>query len=173
MTIEMMPLWELVLDGVQILLCAGILFFLIRNRIKYKRLVLSTPSDDVTSHFSNEIRIQQLKQATEHALDTIVDNIQQERLALQKFYSPHNGNLDIAGSSVTSSISLSAGPPAEEQQDVDASDFGEILRLSEKGLSTREISRRVNMPRGEVELVLRLNEKNLKGKRRSNINARV
>ena len=42
MTIQMLPLWELVLDGIQVFLCAVTLFFLIHNKIKYKRLILNT-----------------------------------------------------------------------------------------------------------------------------------
>jgi hypothetical protein len=173
MTIEMMSLWELVLDGIQIFLCAIILLFLIRNRIKHKRLILNTSPNEYTTEFSSEIRIQHLRQATEHTFDTIVDAIQQERLTLQKYYDPQKRNRDIETSAVTPPIGINSAPTTDEKRDVDAAEFSEILHLSEKGLSTREISQRVNMPRGEVELVLRLNKEAFKDRRRSNINARV
>jgi hypothetical protein len=173
MTIELMPLWELVLDGIQVFLCAIILLFLIRNRIKHKRLILNTSPNDYAAEFSSEIRIQHLQQATEHTFDTIVDAIQQERLALRKYYDPQMHGREIETSAVAPPIGINTAPSTDEKHDVDASDFGEILSLSEKGLSTREISQRVNMPRGEVELVLRLNKEAFKDKRRSNINARV
>ena len=173
MTIEMMPLWELVLDGIQIFLCAIILFFLIRNRIKHNRLILNTSPHDDTAEFSSEIRIQHLKQATEYTFDAIVDVIQQERLALQKYYEPQKRHLEVQPSDLAPPTGIDTVPPSDEQRDVNAAEFSEIFRLSEKGLSTREISQRVSMPRGEVELVLRLNKDAIKNKRHSNINARV
>ena len=36
--------------------------------------------------------------------------------------------------------------------------FSEIIALADKGLSIREISKRLNMPGGEIELILRLNK---------------
>ena len=173
MTIEMMPLWELVLDGVQIFLCVIILFFLIRNRIQHKRFILDTSPNDYAAEFSSEIRIQHLKQATEYTFDAIVDVIQQERLALQKYYNPQKHHLEVQASDFALPTGINTVPPSDEQRDVDAAEFSEILRLSEKGLSTREISQHVNMPRGEVELVLRLNKEAFKDGRRGNINARV
>ena len=173
MTIEMMPLWELVLDGIQIFLCAIILLFLIHNRIKHKRLILDTSPTDYAAEFSSEIRMQNLKQATENTFDTIVDAIQQERLVLQKYYAPQKRNHEIEAPAVIPPIGINTAPPTDEQRDIDANDFGEIFSLSEKGLSSREISQRVNMPRGEVELVLRLNKEALRYKGRSNINAKA
>ena len=173
MTIEMMPLWELVLDGVQIFLCVVILFFLIRNRIRHKRLILNTSLNDETTDFSSEIRIQHLKQATEQTFDAIADVLRQQRLALQKYYEPQKRHLEAQVSDLAPPAGMNSVSPSDEQRDVDAAEFNEIFRLSEKGLSTREISQRVKMPRGEVELVLRLNKEALNDKHRSNINARV
>ena len=72
----MLPLWELVLDGIQVLLCAVILFFLVHNKIKYKRLILNTSPKEYAAEFSNEMRLQHLKQETEKAFDSIVDVIE-------------------------------------------------------------------------------------------------
>jgi hypothetical protein len=173
MTIETMPFWELVLDGIQIFLCAIILLFLIRNRIKYKRLILNTSPNDYATPFSSEIRIQKLRQATEHTFDTIFEAIQQERLALRKYYDPQNYSHELDTSAVAPPIGINAAASTDDNRDLEAADFSEILTLSKKGLSAREISQRVNMPRGEVELVLRLNKDALKDKRRGNINASV
>lgn len=173
MTIQMMPLWELVLDGIQIFLGIIILLLLINNKIKYKRLILNTAPKDYAAEFSNEIRMQCLKQVTEQMFDTIADVIHQQRLALQKHYDPVKCNHEMDNSVVAPPLGINTASPTDDKSDVAAADFDEIFSLSEKGLSTREISQRVNMPRGEVELVLRLNKEALKAKRRSNINAKV
>ena len=173
MTIQMLPLWELVLDGIQIFLCACILFFLIRYKIKYKRLILNSSPKEYTAEFSNEMRLQHLKQVTEKAFDSIVDVINRQRLSLQKHYDSDERNHQLDACVLPVAVEINADRPEDKQSEDAAAEFGEIFSLSEKGLSTREISQRVNMPRGEVELVLRLNKEMLNDKRRGNIKTSV
>jgi len=158
MTIQMLPLWELVLDGIQVLLCAVILFFLIHNKIKYRRLILNTSPKEYAAEFSNEMRLQHLKQETEKVFDSIVDVINRERGSLQKHYDSDEPNHRMDACVLPGPAEINADRPVDKQSEEDAAEFGEIFSLSEKGLSTREISQRVSMPRGEVELVLRLNK---------------
>ena len=55
MNSELLPFWELVLDGIQIFLCALIFLFLIHNKIKHKRWVLTAAPPKETIAFSEEI----------------------------------------------------------------------------------------------------------------------
>lgn len=169
MTVLMIPLWELLLDGIQIFLCAVILFFLIHNKIKYKRLILNTSAKENTADFSNEMRLQKLQQVAENAFDAIVDVINRQRLSLSRHFvsdeSGHQGGdcvLPIA-------VEIGADRSEDNQSEENAAEFGEIFGLAEKGLSTREIAQHLNMPRGEVELVLRLNKEMFNAKARGNI----
>jgi hypothetical protein len=51
--------------------------------------------------------------------------------------------------------------------------FTEITALADKGLSIREISRQLNMPSGEVELVVRLNKEDVNEKHGHMLRAKV
>ena len=86
MNSELLPFWELVLDGIQIFLCAMIFLFLIHNKIKHKRWVLTAAPPKETIAFSEEIHLQHLKQLTEKCFDTVIDTINQERLSLQTHF---------------------------------------------------------------------------------------
>jgi len=136
MAIYPLPLWEVVLDGIQFFLCGGILLFLICNKIKYKRMILNISPKDYSTVITNEMRIQTLKYQTEQTFNTILNVIHQERRTLQNYY-------DIE--------ERKKGIPKEM-------DNGKILMLAKKGLTAKEISRSVHRPRGEVELILMLNK---------------
>ena len=173
MTIQMLPLWELVLDGTQIFLCAITILFLLHNKIKYKRWILTAPPEDNADSFSIEMHVQNLKQQTEQTFDKIIDIINQERVALQTHYDLADDKHEIKPSVIEPSVRAKTVAQADDNSDAGITNFGEILDASKKGLSTREISKRVNMPRGEVELILRLNKQDAEDKHRSTIRARA
>lgn len=159
MAIHTLPLWEIVLDGIQFFLCGGILLFLIYNKIKYKRMILNVPPKDYSTAFTNEMRIQTLKHQTEQTFDTILNVIHQERRTLQNYYDIEERKKD------THSLPLGCSERIKNMSRLDSKnrskskvmDNGKILMLSKKGLTAKEISRSVHRPRGEVELILRLN----------------
>jgi hypothetical protein len=157
------PFWEVALDGVQILLGGVILIFLIRNKKKFSRPTLNPSADNHSGAFSSEIILQSLKQQTEHTLDAIVNFINQERLALGNFYEIEeikHRNSFVFGSE----DKILIDDQTDERRDSEAkvSDFEQILMLSKKGLDVKDISEKLNIPRGEVELMLRLKNKGKK-----------
>ena len=98
MTSQLLPVWELVLDGVQVFLCVMIFFFLIHNKIKHKRWILNTVPKKETIAFTDEIRMQHLKQITDKCFDTVIDTINQERLALQPHFDGRESESENHGS---------------------------------------------------------------------------
>ncbi len=160
MTDQLLPLWELVLDGVQIFLGMMIFLFLLHNRIKNKRWILDASSQEKTVGFSDEIRMQHLKQLTEKSFDNVVDAINQERLALQTQFEADAKDSELQPSILQTPDEFKNVIQDDEKDpgDTDLGNFSEIVALADKGLSIREISQRLNMPGGEVELVLRLNK---------------
>lgn len=160
MTVQMLPLWGFLLDGVQILLCILIFLFVLHNRLKYKRWILNAASQEKAEGFGDEINKQLLKQLAEKSFKNVIDAINQERLALQNQLDagpinskPHESVLQTPGEFNNVIQDDENGPG-----DSDLGNFNEIIALADKGLSIREISQRLNMPGGEVELVLRLNK---------------
>jgi hypothetical protein len=210
MNSELLPFWELVLDGIQILVCVMIFSFLIHNKIKYKRWILTTIPPKEAFAFSEEIHIQHLKQLTEKCFDSVIDTINQERLNLQSHFDgdnslsersgsvspapeyggPASGSIRPASGSIrpaSGSIRPASGSirPAvsdfkpffqnepKSAGDAGFSNFSEIISLTDKGLSIQEISQQLNMPSGEVELIVRLNKEDVGNKHGRMLQAKV
>jgi len=182
MNSEILPFWELVLDGIQIIVCVLIFSFLIHTKIKYKRWILTTLPPKRATAFSAEMQIQHLRQLTEKCFDSVVNTIHQERLTLQSHFdgdisltektgsvSPVSGS---GGSVVPDFTSVLQGEP-KPPGDTGFNNFTEIISLADKGLSIREISQQLNMPSGEVELVVRLNKEDVDDKHRRMLRAKA
>jgi hypothetical protein len=104
-----------------------------------------------------EFVVEALRQQTELAFHHIVETIEKERQALDAYYHQHDTQMAPA---ILASIA-----PAEDKQNSgsEATDpdpasviYGEIERLADQGLSLTDISERLNVPQGEVDLVLKL-----------------
>jgi hypothetical protein len=189
MNSELLPFWELVLDGIQILVCVMIFSFLIHNKIKYKRWILTTTPPKEAIAFSEEIHIQHLKQLTEKCFDSVIDTINQERLTLQSHF---DGDISLSERPGSGSRAPGAGEPAsgtvrpamsdftplfqsepKSAGEADFNNFSEIIALADKGLSIREISQQLNMPSGEVELIVRLNKEDVDDKHKRMLRAKA
>lgn len=175
MTIHMLPFWDIMMDALQIILCGIILIFLIRNKLKYKQLILKTSRSDKSATFENEILVQSLKQQTAETFDAILDYIDQQRHGLQSYYENEEINR------LSSPARLQTNAPEkiidkmsdEISTDTNAADHGSILQLSESGLTAKQISQKVMAPREEVELVLRMNTRVADRQRRDPLRAKA
>ncbi|MBW2409815.1 MAG: hypothetical protein JRF72_08460 [Deltaproteobacteria bacterium] len=169
------PMWELVSDGIQIFLCLMIFLFLLWNRIKYKRWFLNAVSKEKRVVFSDEIRMQQLKQLAEQSFDNIADTIHQERLTLQDHFEAGfvDSEQHVSVLQTPEDFKNVIQDDEKSADDTELGSFSEIVSLADKGLSVREISKRLNMPGGEVELVLRLNKDVVEDKPGNNLRARA
>ena len=169
MTIHMLPFWDIMMDALQIILCGIILIFLIHNKVKYKQLILKNTSSDKSATFENEILVQSLKQQTTQTFDAIIDYIHQQRDGLQSYYE----NEEINRLSSPARLQTHAPEKIIEKMgdeistDTNTADHGNILQLSESGLTSKQISQKVMAPREEVELVLRMNARMAEGETRN------
>lgn len=62
----------------------------------------------------------------------------------------------ISGKSAVLKTRLDRGKAECEAMDSSASDYGKVAHLIAKGLSAKEISRKLGLPQGEVELAINL-----------------
>lgn len=157
MTLQTLHFWEIIFDIAQICLCGVIILLLILNRIKFKRLSLRAPSDGQTRNMNVEFVVEAVRQQTELAFHHIAETIEKERQTLDAYYHQHDSQLAPA---ILASI-----PPAENKQNSGSEStdpdparviYGEIEHLADQGLSLTDISERLNVPQGEVDLVLKL-----------------
>ena len=135
--------WEVVLDVIGLCLCGITILYLIRNKTRFNQSVLKDGSDKNISKFDEALIIQLLKQQSERSFETIFDTIEKERSVLQKLI--EEGKIE----KTKEAKDLDEGEPSSDQ-------YGEIARLADLGVSVKEISERVNLPRAEIDLIINL-----------------
>jgi len=152
-----------------------IFIFLIYSKIKYKRWILNAAAQETAPAFSDEIRMQHLIQLTEKSFDAVVDTINQESMALRAYFDASESESGQSAFVLPASDDFRTLIQEDETNpgETDLTNFSEIFALADKGLSNREISKHLNMPSGEVELVLRLNKDDVEDKHGPTLRARA
>jgi hypothetical protein len=157
MALQTINLWEIVLDVTQICLGGFILLCLIRNKIKYKQLFLKAPTAVNSQDFNTEFIIQAIRQQADLAFTHILETIDKERQTLDTYFELRESQM---ASHKLSPVAGRVGPqiPNVETTDLNSADtiYSEIESLSGQGMSLEDISEDLNVPKGEVELVLKL-----------------
>jgi len=157
MALHTLNFWEIALDATQIGLCGLILLFLICNRMKFKRLILNAPSAEKSQKFNTEFVVEAVRQQTELAFNHILETIDKERQTLHAYFELRESQL---APGLLKSVSSGRIEPisSTEASEPDIADeiYSEIEGLSDQGVSLADIADKLNLPRGEVDLVLKL-----------------
>ena len=157
MALPILNFWEIALDATQIGLCGLILLFLIRNRMKFKRLILNEPTAEKSQNFNTEFVVEAVRQQTELAFNHILETIDKEHQTLSAYFELRETQL---APSLLKSVSSGRIEPisSSEASEPDVADaiYSEIESLADQGLSLADISEKLEVPRGEVDLVLKL-----------------
>jgi hypothetical protein len=151
--------WKLVLDVIGLLLCGITILYLVRNRSKYNQSLLKEPGKGNSNSFNEEVLAQLVKQQSDRSFETISNTIEKERMLLH--------NLIEKKEAIKEEKPFFAEEPNWVQEDFynkkssDSGDSGddrydEVSRLADLGLNIKKISERAQIPRGEVELVVKL-----------------
>ena len=152
--------WNFAIDGIQIIICFLILFFLIRNRRKPKHPARQAAFNQTGQNFNVEVFTQTVKQQVDQAFAVITETIAVEQCKLNRVLPNRVPDNEAFGISEFQS-------PLHQQNKFDipailsessSSDLlhEQIQKLAVKGLSARQISEELKTPLGEVELVLSL-----------------
>lgn len=157
MALQTINLWEIVLDITQICLGGFILLCLIRNKIKYKQLFLKAPTWKSSPDFNTEFIIQAVRQQSDLAFTHILETIDKERQTLDAYFELRETQIAPKMLAQASDRAV-AQIPNTEVTDLNAADtiYSEIENLADQGVSLEDISEELNVPKGEVELVLKL-----------------
>jgi hypothetical protein len=151
----------MVADGLQMLLITLILFLLIRQRKRSSMPEGSERPSSGAGAFRHEFLIQSLKHQTEMAFDHIEKTLQTERRELQQRYA------SVRQQEACRESILPEAPPEDAPFNIDAasltdetndedSPYRQVLEMAADGLNPHRIAKQLSIPRGEVELVLKM-----------------
>ncbi len=157
MALQTLNLWEIAIDATQIGLCGLILLFLIRNRMKFKQLILNAPFSKKSSNFNTEFVVEAVRQQTELAFNHILESIEKERQTLRAYFELRETQLAPGLLKSPASGHIKPVSSAETSKPDGANViYTEIESLADQGLSLADISEKLSVPRAEVDLVLKL-----------------
>jgi DNA-binding NarL/FixJ family response regulator len=115
------------------------------------------PSGEESKKFNTEFVVEAVRQQTELAFNHILETIDKERQTLDAYFELRETQL---APGLLKSVSSGRVEPisSSEASEPDAADtiYSEIESLSDQGLSLADIAEKLNVPRGEVDLVLKL-----------------
>ena len=157
MALHTLNFWEIALGGTQICLCGFILLFLVRTRSKRRQVIGKAPVDETTRNFNSEFIVEAVRQQTEMAFNHILDTIHKERHSLEAYFElRETPGAPAMVKSVTSDRNDTVSTHGPAELDTTDSIYNEIENLADRGMSLTDISERLNVPQGEVDLVLKL-----------------
>jgi len=157
-------LWEVLLNSIGIILwCITIIYFL-RTRLKKKDDDLKTGYDINHKQFNNELHFQLLKQQSERVLENIYESISRGCFTQQNLMenSP-NKSRDIS-TLLNSNDQMTGYRVIDNNTEPDkmmsaTEQYGEVVRLIDMGLNEKEIVKKVSLPRSEVKLIKKIQDK--------------
>jgi hypothetical protein len=156
MALQSLNLWEMAIDGAQIILCGSILLCLIRNNIKTKQILLKKRPEGKETNFNARFIVEAIRQQSELAFNHIIETIDKEQKTLSAYFEFNENR--IAPDLLKAAPMHSQDSHSSGAMDADAADaiYGEIENLADQGMSVAEISEKLDVPKGEVDLVIKL-----------------
>ena len=162
MTYNFAILWVTALDIIGIVLCCLIIAYLIYNKIKYRRLIIDARSHRTEGGLNTKVLYHLMKQLGDQTFDAICDSVNQERqlfkhliqnqvLIKSKYAKPESAYYSL------SSHGFNKYPNDRTKIESDPDAYAQALNLAAVGLTVRQISERLSIPAGEIELLLKLN----------------
>lgn len=151
--------WETAMDIVGLLMCVMTLVYIVRIRLADRR----TPPPPQARDFKQEMQAQAEDQATENALETIARALERERRNLQLYLGtglqpaaaggapPVDRTCDLPDKEAPV-YRTTATPKLRRKSGV----YSEAVELAACGLSPSQIADKVRIPKGEVELSIKL-----------------
>ena len=160
MVFDLVKYWEVAVDGIQIVLCLLILFFLIRNRRRKIAPEWVAAKTESGQSFNLQVLSQTINQQVELAFSNILESIAVERrnlgnvLQLNQFN--HAGRISTENQrspvlSKNSEVLPKSKEPADKEEH-----RTRIQMLAARGISAKQIAEELKTPMGEVELILSL-----------------
>lgn len=149
-------------DGVLMLLCLWILLLLSRHGKRIDRLTMPLRQPHDTLPFRREFMLQSLKHQSEQAFDNLQSMLQKERRNVARMFDigddPRPAFGEAAGSDDVNLqrfvLDRAAGASADSGGPNPR--YHRALELAAEGLDASLISKRLDIPLGEVELLVKL-----------------
>jgi len=156
--------WGILLNITGTCLWGIALLYFMQKRKKDNLDFLKEIKNERGRPFNEEIFIQMLKQQAGRSFRRISDAVMKEQQLLYAVIEGAELKKEENDSSVKDSVNLKKvrflKKSEKGRQKTGAVDkYSEVLRLAELGMKTKKISEKLNIPKGEIELLIKLRKK--------------
>lgn len=146
--------WDIVLNVI-VLFCGISVLYFIRGMVKRRRYFLSEDRSKVLGDF-HDVLVELIRQS-EMAFEAISDTLRKECEVLQKLI--EKGEIEEGKKKA-----FFTKEPKQNKRDLGGDglvgdQYEEAVRLANLGLDIKEISKRVKIPKAELELIIKLRKK--------------
>jgi hypothetical protein len=148
--------WDMVADGIQVLLCGVILACLVHNKLRHKRLLPEASHRGPPPVFSQEVLLQTLRQQAEQALASIRAAVDAEQTKLQQVLGASEVPLPPEETAAAEHVPFRLGDSEPLGRGSLQSRYAGLGELAAQGLTARQIAEQTQLPAGEIELALTL-----------------
>jgi hypothetical protein len=152
--------WDLLADGIQVVLCGVILACLVHNKLRHKRLLPEASPNDKVPAFFQEVLLQTLRQQTEQALASIRAAVDAEEAKLQQAFGaaevPRLAEEPTGTETPAEHVPFCLGDGEPIGCGTSPSRYTGLGDLAAQGLTARQIAAQTRLPAGEIELALKL-----------------
>ena len=156
--------WDLLRDGLVVVFCIGLLVRGAVRRLRARHALNPSAERAAPAPFARELGVQVLRQEAETALAAIAAAVEAERMRLQEHFPA------VAPPAAEVRLDPARGVPEEFPFRLGESSgpaawgrYEGVRILAREGLGCRQIAERLNLPRGEVELALKLQPDSRRG----------
>lgn len=161
--------WDLLADGVQVLMCGVILACLVHNKLRHQQLLPACLGNNSDPVFFREMQLQILRQQTEQTLTSIRSTVETEQAKLMQLMEAAEAPWPAAAGSEAevapehAPFRLGDGMPFAPKGFENR--YHGLGELAAQGLTVRQIAAQTRLPAGEVELALHLQRQDLENGR--------
>ena len=163
MVFQVPEFWGIAGDSFQIFLYLLMLGFFVRNRAIHKKHTVNKTKNVTGKSFNAHVFNITVQQQVDHAFANIIETIAVERNGLESVLRLNPSGQDEDDIyKAQSNFQLTPSPDKlriKEDRSGSERRYDKVRKLSAKGLNARKISEELNIPMGEVELVLSLQQK--------------
>jgi len=154
--------WEMVMDGIQILLGLIVLALVGLKRSKSKRFLSGLTADATDHHFSEEMIRQSVKQQVLESLDQVIRTALAEKSNISHMFDDQVAWKNSDGAPFHDSLESEPFSDPTDRPDAPSATsiekYAAIEKMARQGHDTRNISETLDLPAGEVSLLLKLRQ---------------
>lgn len=154
--------WEAAIDVTGIVLCCVVILYIIKNMFKRNRKPVKKDIKENIIDFNEQVLIQIIKQQSEKSFKIISDVVKKEYLVFQEITgevirAKKEKPFDKIKSNQNNARDLNKKKKVHYIAP-EKNHYGQVISMADSGMNAKEISEKLKIPQGEIDLIINLDK---------------